>query len=322
MTEPDFTGNSHEQRPGTSLSRLRQLDLQLLLIFSSICRHRMLAAAASELNCSTSAISHSVNRLRELFGDPLFIRRKDGVSLTPLAMTLLPRVEHIVLMSTQILDIHADFDAAKSTRWFTIGTSEYNEALFGPPLSALCERQAPSIRITFKVLTREKIVEQVVALGVDMAIGSFRGSGEDVEVEALCRYRYFVVEQGARARMLGPMTPERYLAARHANIAFESPPQAPIESLMTSLGHSRRIGVNFPHIMAALMAAAKTDLLLTLPRHIPQMFDQALDLKIHDFPFPQIDANVSIISPVLARGDPSLQWLRQKVREIASDLND
>lgn len=303
-------------------SLMRRLDMQLLLVFSTICRHGMLSAAATELNMSTSAVSHSVARLREIFGDPLFIRQKSGVSPSPLALTLLPKVNQILRLSNQIVDADADFDPQRSARWFTIGSSEFNEAAFGPRLYALCEREAPSIRIGFKVLTRDAIMAQVAAMNVDMAIGSFRGGQDKVEVTPLCSYGYVVVEQGARARQFGAMTQERYLASRHVNIAYESPPQAPIESLMTSLGHVRQVGANFPHFTAALIAVASSGLLMTVPRFIPDHFAEALDLQIHEFPFPHIKAKVSLLTHSLANNDPALKWLMQKIHQIAPSLND
>ncbi|OXH87618.1 hypothetical protein CA830_22580, partial [Burkholderia multivorans] len=43
---------------------LRRLDLNLLLVFDALYRHRSVAAAAHELAMSPSALSHALARLR------------------------------------------------------------------------------------------------------------------------------------------------------------------------------------------------------------------------------------------------------------------
>ena len=54
---------------------LRLLDLNLLLVFDALYRHRRVAEAASELAMSPSAFSHALSRLRSSLNDPLFSRQ-------------------------------------------------------------------------------------------------------------------------------------------------------------------------------------------------------------------------------------------------------
>jgi len=44
---------------------LRRLDLNLLLVFDALYRHRNVGTAASELAISASAFSHALGRLRQ-----------------------------------------------------------------------------------------------------------------------------------------------------------------------------------------------------------------------------------------------------------------
>ncbi|PLO62473.1 LysR family transcriptional regulator, partial [Klebsiella michiganensis] len=53
---------------------LRNIDLNLLTIFEAVYVHKGIVNAAKILNITPSAISQSLNKLRALFPDPLFIR--------------------------------------------------------------------------------------------------------------------------------------------------------------------------------------------------------------------------------------------------------
>jgi hypothetical protein len=57
---------------------LRNVDLNLLTIFEAVYVHKGIVNAAKVLNITPSAISQSLNKLRALFPDPLFIRKGQG----------------------------------------------------------------------------------------------------------------------------------------------------------------------------------------------------------------------------------------------------
>lgn len=66
--------------------KLRRLDLGLLLVFQEIFRKRRAASAAERLGLTQPAISHALGRLRDVTGDPLFVRRPGGMLPTALAV--------------------------------------------------------------------------------------------------------------------------------------------------------------------------------------------------------------------------------------------
>lgn len=56
----------------------RRIDLNLLQVLEAIHDEGGVTRAAERLNLSQSAISHSLARLRLMFGDPLFARVSDA----------------------------------------------------------------------------------------------------------------------------------------------------------------------------------------------------------------------------------------------------
>jgi hypothetical protein len=67
---------------------LRNIDLNLLTIFEAVYVHKGIVNAAKILNLTPSAISQSIQKLRAIFPDPLFIRKGQGVTPTAYATHL------------------------------------------------------------------------------------------------------------------------------------------------------------------------------------------------------------------------------------------
>lgn len=86
--EPCLSRKSSEGKPQI-FTTLRNIDLNLLTIFEAVYVHKGIVNAAKVLNLAPSAISQSIQKLRVIFPDPLFIRKGQGVTPTAFAMHLL-----------------------------------------------------------------------------------------------------------------------------------------------------------------------------------------------------------------------------------------
>ena len=68
------------------------LDLNLLRVFDEILQTHSITIAASNLGLTQSAVSNQLHRLREAFGDPLFVRTTEGMMPSPKAKAIAPAV--------------------------------------------------------------------------------------------------------------------------------------------------------------------------------------------------------------------------------------
>ncbi len=62
---------------------LFRTDLNLLVVLERIYAQQSITRAAQQLSLSQSAVSHALNRLRELLGDPLFERHGNAMMPPP-----------------------------------------------------------------------------------------------------------------------------------------------------------------------------------------------------------------------------------------------
>src|SRR5215813_14937949 len=112
-------------------NKIRRLDGGLLLVFRELLRTGRASVAAERLGLSPSAISHALTRLREVFDDPLFIRRPHGFEPTRRAEQLGPQVEALLALAHRTVTRDAGFDPAASTREFRFAAPEFVAALIG-----------------------------------------------------------------------------------------------------------------------------------------------------------------------------------------------
>ena len=71
-----------------NLYDLKKFDLNLLVIFECIYQHLSISKAAETLFITPSAVSQSLQRLRNQLNDPLFIRSGKGITPTTVGVNL------------------------------------------------------------------------------------------------------------------------------------------------------------------------------------------------------------------------------------------
>src|SRR5262245_54539671 len=100
---------------------LSRVDLNLFVVFDAIYAEGGITRAARRLNLSQPAISHALARLREIFDDPLFVRRKRAMSPTPLAKQMVESVRQSLQRFESTLRKVDRFDPKTAVKRFTIG---------------------------------------------------------------------------------------------------------------------------------------------------------------------------------------------------------
>src|SRR5215472_18123748 len=103
----------------------RQLDLNLLVALDALLMERNITEAGRRLHVTQSAMSGSLGRLREYFGDELLVQIGRKMVPTPLAETLAEPVREILLKVKATVDARPGFDPATSTRRFSLMMSDY-----------------------------------------------------------------------------------------------------------------------------------------------------------------------------------------------------
>lgn len=263
---------------------IRRLDMTLLLVCASLLRTRRVTATAVELGVTQSSVSHALARLRDVFEDPLFIRRSSGMEPTPRALELEPVVEAIIDLSRQALT-PPEFDLAGADGVVRITALDHHCALVAAPLIERLRREAPRLRVSFRALARRPAVDALLAGKVDIGLGLFWNLPDTVERTALWQDRYAVV--GAAAAWTDrDLSLDSYLAARHLLVSLDGGFDGVVDKALTELGHVRRVVATMPYFLAALAAAERGAGILTIPRGFAEVYAARFDLHVMEPPLP------------------------------------
>jgi DNA-binding transcriptional LysR family regulator len=106
-------------------AKIKRLDGGLLLVFHELLRRRRATDVAQALGLSSSAVSHALTRLRDLFEDQLFIRRPHGLEPTRRALALQPQIEALLDLTDRTLRKELKFDPKATTRMFRVAAPDF-----------------------------------------------------------------------------------------------------------------------------------------------------------------------------------------------------
>lgn len=170
------SGDRLDDRHGRQMFRiLRTIDLNLLTIFEAVYVHKGIVNAAKVLNITPSAISQSINKLRALFPDPLFIRKGQGVTPTAYATHLHKHISQGMEAFLNALDLTGN---TQRERVITIATSPAIGALIMPVITQKLRAVFPQILL--HNIAINDAVSQLNQRQVDLLIDSYPHSGQTI----------------------------------------------------------------------------------------------------------------------------------------------
>ena len=246
---------------------LTQVDLNLLVVFEAVFRQGHVGKAAALLHVSSSAVSHGLGRLRELFDDPLFLKTPKGVVPSARALELASAITDILARVRGVVGGVEAFDARASMRRFTIGTSDATAAVMLPRLLASLRHTAPRIDLSVCNLLPQNGLAELESRAVDLAVLPLREiparffskviAEEDFVIAARCDHPFLKVP-----------SLRRFCEMQHMLVSITGDAHGYVDGELEKHGLSRRVAVTVPNFMLALAALADSELLAAVPKSL------------------------------------------------------
>lgn len=286
---------------------VRDLDLNLLHVFSAVHAARSVSRAAEALKLSQPAVSHALTRLRLALRDPLFVRAPGGVKPTPRADALARQVEAALRTLDQALAESEHFDAARSQRRFVVHMSDIGADEFLPLLMADIGRRAPGVRVEAQQLVPEAIGPALEDGRLDLAFGYLPGLA-GTERLGLLQERYVVLLRRGHPLAAGLRDRAGLERLDFVLVASHSEPARALHLL----GLQGRIRLTLPHFTVVPPILAATELAAIVPLRPALRFAQrhALQVVEADIGLPPFE--VSLHWSWRQTHDPGHRWLRER----------
>lgn len=249
------------------MAGLRDVDLNLLLLFQHLLEDRNISSVARRLDLSQPAVSNALRRLRQAFGDELFVRTAQGMQPTPRAQRLAgPVSEALALLAGALQDQDA-FDPAASMRRFRVAMTDVGEIHFMPRLIEVCAQVAPQARIDSVRMQGAELAREMEAGRVDLAIGAFDDMGAGVMQRMLFRQGYATLFRQAHPTAHAGMGLKAFRAERHL-IVSRAAPYGQVNQSMERAGLDMAEHFSVPHFSAVPYIVSTTNLLATVPEKL------------------------------------------------------
>ena len=306
----------------------RTFDLNLLRVFDEVMTERSLTKAARNLSLTQPAVSNAMRRLRDTLGDDLLKRHGQGLEPTPQALAIWPAVRDALRSLRESL-VPADFDPALASNTFVLAMADATAAELIPALIDVMDREAPGISVRVVPLTTRDPRRLLEEGGADLALGYFPavladltaraqvGKGVAFAHQRLYDGNYVCVMRRGHALASGPLTLNRFCAARHMLVSFSGRPFGFIDEALASLGRERRVVVTVNQFFTAGRVVANSNLLTVLPRHFVNVTGFADELVLRELPFAVPAVHVDALWHHRVDRDSAHEWLRKSILRLA-----
>lgn len=295
--------------------KLSRVDLNLFVVLETIYAEGGITRAAEKLRLSQPAISHSLARLRELFGDPLFQRIGQRMMPTPLTQQLIDPLRSSLDQIGSVIRETGRFDPATAQRKLVIGIRTAFESSVMPRVMQALQAQAPGIRVSTIRLKRAEIERELGSGSLDLAIDVPLSFTDAVRTRRLSADRLVVVVRKEHPVIQGRVDLPTYLSQRHILVTGRRLGQALEDVELRKLGYTRDVAWRCQSYLAGCAAVAQTDLVLTMVSQQAVMASASFGNQVLEMPAIRAQMELYLYWHQNAEHDMANRWVRQRVAD-------
>jgi DNA-binding transcriptional LysR family regulator len=289
-------------------------DLNLLKTLDAVLETRSVTRAAQRLGLSQPATSHALSRLRAALGDQLLVRSGAEQVLTDRAEALREPVKETLRRAEQVL-LPAQVEPAQLVRSFNLDLADYNELALLPKLTDELSASAPGVSVTCRPHSSNPM--EGLLGGADVWIGVNAPEAPGLFVQKLFTDSYLCVVRKGHPFAKKKVKLDQFVAYRHVQIAPGGKPGGPLDDALAAKGLSRTVAVRVPHFLVAPFLVSGSDLVLTAPKRIVEIFAPLADLHVFEPPIHIPGFTVQQAWLAKHHADPVHRWFRALVKKTS-----
>ncbi len=288
-------------------------DLNLLIALDALLTEGSVTGAAERLNVSAPTMSRTLNRIRKMVGDPIFVRAGRNLVATPRAEALREGTRELIERAHDLLLNEDGFDFRKLARTFSIRADDGFITSFGPILLGLLADAAPDVRIRF----RPQGLQDVNALRdgqIDLDVGVIPDIGPEIVRQLLFQDRFVAAFRvGHPLERVDFITPQVFAEQRHITVSRRGLMSGPVDEALALLGLSRTVVAVAPTFTEALSIARETNLVATVAERSTQTVRYGM--RTCELPVPTPIVSISQAWHPRLGSDPGHRALRALLRQ-------
>jgi DNA-binding transcriptional LysR family regulator len=295
---------------------LRDIDLNLLVVFDQLLAERRMGAVARRLGITQPAVSNALMRLRRHLGDELFLRTSRGMEPTPYALQLGERVSFALGTLHGALNQRASFNPAASTRRFVFAMTDIGEIYFLPQLMDHLARVAPNVSVSTVRSSAADLKDDMAEGRVDLALGFITELKAGFYQRQLFRHRYVCMLRKGHRLARTPMTLDEFCKADHVIVVPAGTGHTRVDSILDGAGVRRRIRLRVPHFVAVGHILSETDMIATVPERFARRCLKPFGLTFVPHPAKLPEIPINVFWHARFHREPGNKWLRSLIADM------
>ena len=295
-------------------------DLNLFKTFLVLMAEGSVTAASQRLGLTQSAVSGSLRRLRDTFGDPLFTRTRYGIVPTPKAEAIAPIIQKALDDIDAAILGEWEFDPQTSTRKFQIAINSYFECVLVPRLAYLLSQQAPNVRLKVVPIGTDVAEVNLSTGAIDLALGRFDRVPNPLIQQSILHDEFVCVVRANHPEVGDRLTIDDYESMKHVIVSPPSRLRSGVFSILKQQSIQRTVAISVSHFLAVPGAIATTDYCATLPKRIAQQITGGSQYRILSPPTDFGQFPMHIVWHPRHSHDRGHQWLCTLIQGICKEM--
>ena len=290
---------------------LKNLDLNLLVVFEAIYSAGNISHAADQLAMSQPAVSNALGRLRELVGDQLFMRARHGVEPTGKAKEMIGPVRDAMALIKSQLGGHDTIDLATYTRQFRILVFDPLEPILMPPVIQRIIHEAPGVSIECPPPFRMDFTKELLAGTLDLACYVYPASAPDIVTVPVCPVDLVVIARRGHPQIGKSLNVETFMKLKHMMLIPELRNVAHVDKDMAANRVERKGAYMVGKMWSMPPMVERTDLVAIIPRWFAVEVSHNFDIEFYKVPIPLAEQHMYMMWHRKNEHDPGHRWLRE-----------
>ena len=300
------------------------MDVHLLRVLHAVLAECSVTKAALRLNQSQPAVSTALRRLRDITGDQLLVRSRNGMTPTERGAALLEPVKLALAQIEAIAVRQVRFDPAKSRRVFNIATPDYLNAVVLGEIVARLRKYAPHSQVVFHSLGPDSDFTQALESGeLDVVIGNWPQPPELLRMTPLFEDDLVCVMRKDHPLANRPLTTERYLEADHlAPTPYSVGRRGVIDMHLARERIKRNVVAYVPYFGLVPYLLLQTDMIFTGPRVFAEHFAKLMPLAVTEVPIDFPKMGFYLLWHDRTHLADECRWFREQIVNVARKPHD
>jgi len=302
---------------------LSRIDLNLLVAFQVLMQEKNVTRAAERMFVTQPAMSKTLNRLRILLDDEVFVRSSHGLTPTPKTLELERPVNDILGQLTELMVTNQEFDPANTAATISLATLGASAMLGMPAFINRLRHDAPKVMLLSQNID-DKWEDRLRSGSLDFAIVAKNKFSDDLVTQKLMD-----IHPVLYMRKDHPLAEVEHVSLEHRrqyqHLAVYFPnfetTREDMQKLFASFGILSNVPFLTTNLMMCLETLRKSDMLMIAS---DRLIDSSLvrenfvSKPLEDIINLRIDA-LSLVQHVRTKNSPLHQYLPERFKPWQSN---